>query len=95
MNLAVNWGRREEEEQEAKESGLPESVCRAAFSLLTEKETGFQRKQTTGEQILEGTSKPMKLLKSQSFCATMGFAIFTHFMKTRKWQQNVEFASVL
>lgn len=27
MNLAVNWGRREEEEQEAKESGLPESVC--------------------------------------------------------------------
>lgn len=47
MNLGVTWGRCEQEEQEAKESGLPESARGAAFSLLAEKETGFWRKQTT------------------------------------------------
>lgn len=47
MNLGVPWGRCEQEEQEAKERGLPESARGAAFSLLAEKETGFRRKQTT------------------------------------------------
>lgn len=81
MNLDVNWGRREEEEQEAKESRLPESVHRASFSLLTEKETGFQRKQdnmraNSGRKIKTNKTAELSVLLSYH-----GLCNFAHFVK--------------